>query len=288
MLLNSLRVLPLWFVYAGMAVFVVPFYMLLAHRGYISQYHYFRQRLGYNPFKAFIAVYRNHYRFGQVIIDRFYFYAGGKFHFDMENYDLYLRLSAQPSGFVVLSSHVGNYELAGYELKAQHKQLYALVFAGEAAAVMNNRLRLLEGNNIHMVPVNDDMSHLFTLSNALADGNIISVPADRVFGSPRTVPCQFMGATAQFPLGPFALATQRQVPVLSVQVMKEGLKRYRIIISQLPVDDSIKRHSQLATALAQTFATHLEDIVKRYPTQWYNYYEFWQHNNDDTTHATAI
>jgi len=284
LLLQSLRVMPLWFVYAGMAIFVIPFYMLLAHKGYIAQYHYFRQRLGYSPLKAFIGVYRNHFRFGQVIIDRFYFYAGGKFHFDMDNYDLYLKLSHEPSGFVVLSSHVGNYEIAGYELKAQCKQLYALVFGGEAATVMENRQRLLEGNNIHLVPVTQDMSHLFTLSNALADGNIVSIPADRVFGSPRTVTCNFMGAQAQFPLGPFALATQRDVPVLSVQVMKTGVKRYRIIIHELPVNHEA-RHLQRATALAQDFATHLEGVLHDYPTQWFNYYKFWKSDED---HADPV
>jgi len=288
LLMASLRVLPLWFVYTGMALFVIPFYMLFAHRGYISQYHFFRQRLGYNSFKAFIGVYCNHVRFGQVIIDRFYFYAGGKFHFEMENYDLYLKLSHEPSGFVVLSSHVGNYELAGYELKAQEKQLYALVFAGEAAAVMSNRNRLLAANNIHMTPVTDDMSHLFILSNALADGNIVSIPADRIFGSPRTITCNFMGAEAAFPLGPFVLATQRDdVPVLSVQVMKEGIKRYRIIIRQLPVNRQAGRTAQRAKDLAQTFATHLEGIVKQYPTQWFNYYEFWQQNSNGTD-ASAV
>jgi predicted LPLAT superfamily acyltransferase len=28
--------------------------------------------------------------------------------------------------------------------------------------------------------------------------------------------------------------------------------------------------------LAQAFATQLEDIVRRYPTQWFNYFDFWK------------
>jgi predicted LPLAT superfamily acyltransferase len=28
--------------------------------------------------------------------------------------------------------------------------------------------------------------------------------------------------------------------------------------------------------LAQHFATQLEDIVRHYPAQWFNYYDFWK------------
>lgn len=284
LLTATLRVLPLWMVYVAMAVLVVPGYMLFSRQGYLSAYHFFRRHLRQSVPRAFANVYRNHVKFGQVIIDRFYVYAGGRFHFDMDNYDLYLRLSAEPSGFVVLSAHVGNYELAGYTLQAQHKHLYALVFSGEMATVMRNRTRLFAGNNIEMVPVADDMSHLFTLSNALADGNIVSIPGDRVLGSKRTVPCAFLGQDAPFPLGPFVLATQRPVPVLAVWVMKTGLKRYRIHIEQLSVDDQEPTARRRAAALAAAYAGRLESIVRRYPTQWFNYYEFWNKPEDNGRH----
>jgi len=77
------------------------------------------------------------------------------------------------------------------------------------------------------------------------------------------------------------------VPVLSVQVMKTGLKRYRIIIKELPTLPANQRTAQRAAALAQTFATHLEGIVRQYPTQWFNYYEFWQHSDNDHDTATV-
>jgi len=272
----SLRVLPLWMVYVPMATLVVPGYMLFAHKGYIAQYRFARKRLHHNPLRAFWNVYCNHCRFGQIIIDRFYFYAGGKFKFDISNYDLYKKLSAASEGFVVLSSHVGNYELAGYELKAKGKMLYALVFSGEGKEIMNNRNRLLVPNNIRLIPIADDMSHLFQLSNALADNNIVSIHGDRVFGSPRAIKCRFFDSDAPFPLGPFTLATQRDVPVISVSVMKTGIKRYHIIIHGFDVDHSVKRVSERAANLAKDYAAHLEEIVRQYPTQWFNFYDFWQ------------
>ena len=56
-LVYALAWLPLPFVYCGMAIFVVPFYMLFNHQGYLSQYHFFRQRLSRSPLRAFFDVY---------------------------------------------------------------------------------------------------------------------------------------------------------------------------------------------------------------------------------------
>lgn len=272
-LIHSLRVLPLRMVYAGAAVFVIPFCMLFAHKGYISMYHFFRRRLGQKPLRAFRNTYINHCRFAQVIIDRFYIYGGGKFDFEIENDDLYQRLAAGKEGFVILSAHIGNYEAAGYMLVAKTKRFNALVYGGEAQTVMQNRKRILTQNNIRMIPIQEDMSHLFAMSNALADGESVSIPADRIFGSPRYVECRLFGKEARLPLGPFSIAAQREVPVITIHVMKESARKYHIYIRQLKADGTtLKERSE---SLARQYATNLERTIENYPTQWFNYYEFW-------------
>jgi len=273
-LIASLRFMPLWFVYLGMAVLVIPFFLLFAHKGYISMYRFFRKRLGYNWLKSFCYTYKNHVRFGQIIIDKFAAYAGKKFEFDLRGYDHFQALASQDGGFMILSSHVGNYELAGYSLVSDRKRFNALVFSGEKETVMSNRNRMLNANNIRLIPVKEDMSHLFILNNSLADGEIVSIPGDRIFGSPRSVECEFLGATARFPLGPFMLAAQRNVPILVVFVMKESMKKYATYVLPLKYEGATVKEK--AASAAHCFAKMLEETVLKYPTQWFNYYDFWK------------
>ena len=275
MLIGSCRFMPLWFIYMGLAIFVVPSCMIFSHKGYIAIYHYFRERWHYSPLKSLWWVYKNHYRFGQVIIDRFYAYAGGSFNIDIDNYDLYLELEKKPEGFMMVSSHIGSYELAGYKLKAQNKRFNALVYGGEAQVVMQNRQTKLTRNNIRMIPYSNDMTHLFLLSSALGDGEVVSIPGDRLFGSPRSVECQFFGSSARFPQGPFSLASQRNAPMLAVNVMREGYKKYRIHITQLPQPHANASRKESVEMLAQAFASELERVLTLYPEQWFNYFEFW-------------
>ena len=273
-LIAMFRVLPLWLLYGVMAL-VVPFYMIFNRKGYQAMYRFFRDRLGYGRWKSFWKVYANHFRFGQIILDRFGVYAGKKYRFVSEGQELMDALETHPEGMLLLSSHVGNYEIAGYSLKPKQKRFNALVFAGETATVMENRQRLLSQNNMNMIVVKEDLSHLFAINTALDNGEMVSMPADRIFGSQKSVECLFFGEKARFPLGAFAMAVQKEVPVLAVFVMKEGMRQYHAYIREIPRDRQLGKREQMSM-LAQGFASVLEDIVRRYPTQWFNYFDFWK------------
>ena len=273
-LIAMFRVLPLWLLYGVMAL-VVPFYMLFNRKGYRAIYRFFHERLGYSPLKSFGNVYLNHYRFGQIILDRFGVYAGKKYQFITEGQEIMDELETHPEGLLLLSSHIGNYEIAGYSLKPKKKKFNALVFGGETATVMENRQRLLSQNNMSMILVKEDLSHLFAINAALDNGDIVSMPADRIFGSQKNVECQFFGAKAKFPLGAFAMAIQKNVPVLAVFVMKEGMKKYHAYVKAIECNPQSGKREQMAQ-LAQSYAEQLETIVRCYPTQWFNYFDFWQ------------
>ncbi len=271
-LVRIVRHVPLRLMYGFVAVFVVPFYFLFS-KGYKPIYHYFNQRLGYRPAKAFFGVYRNFCRFSQVILDRFYMFGGGKFDLQVEKYHLYQELAEGEPGFMILSAHVGNYELAGFSLVATKKRFNALAFGEEAEAIMENRERLFAGTNINIIPVKDDLSHLFALNNALDNGESVSFPSDRLLGNQRTVTCEFLGAPAHFPMGPFALAAQRDLPVLTVNVMKESVKRYRVYVNRLQKEGTTR--GERINAYVRQYVEHLEEVLRKYPEQWFNYYEFW-------------
>ena len=271
-LVRIVRHVPLRLMYGFVAIFVVPFYFAFS-KGYKPMYHYFNRRLGYRPLRAFFSVYRNYCRFSQVILDRFYMFSGGKFDMEVENYHLYQELADGEPGFMILSAHVGCYELAGYTLVATKKRFNALAFGEEAEAIVENRERLFKDTNIRIIPVKDDLSHLFALNDALDNGESVSFPSDRLLGKQRTVECEFLGSPARFPMGPFALAAQRDLPVLTVNVMKTSAKRYKVFVNRLQKEGE-KRDERIKGYVRQ-YVGHLEEVLRLYPEQWFNYYEFW-------------
>ena len=272
-LINILKHIDVRIVYIFTYVFVIP--PCLFRPGFKPIYHYFRERWGCGPIKAFLKTYQNHCVFGQVVIDRFAMYAGKHFKVEIEGYEHFLRLTHQEPAFVQLSSHIGNYEIAGYTLTSHEKPLNAVVFYGEKQTVMEHRQDMFSDKNIRMIPVRQDMGHLFLIDQAIQQGEIISMPADRIFGSKKSVSAKLLGAEVKLPLGPFSVATMRGLDVLAVNVMKSTTTGYKIYVTPLDYDRQAPRRQQI-NQLAQGYIAELERMLTMYPTQWYNYFEYWK------------
>jgi len=262
--------------YAFMAL-TIPFYMLFARKRYLAIYLYFRKQFGYSRMKSFIKTYRNHFLFGQIILDRFAVFAGQKDIFDVEiiGNEYYDRLVNGKKGFIIAGSHIGNFEICGYLLNSTQKKINALIYAGETAVVQKNRLKILEKNNINLIPVSGDLSHIYAINSALQNGEIASMHCDRNHGSTKAVECDFIKGKADFPLGAFLLAVSFDIEVLAIFVIKISTKKYKIFVRMIHAEATMNR-KQHAENLAKSYARELESIVKQYPEQWLNYYEFWK------------
>lgn len=260
------KVVPLPLIY-GIVSLVIPFYMLIDRKGYRASYRFFR-RIGYAPVRSFFHVYLNEFNLGMVVVDRFAMYAGRKFKMDYSQDKAVKEHLPDKGGFIMLSSHVGNYEMGGYTFKTNTKRMNALVYSGETKAVMEGREKLFRENNIRMVEVSEDMSHLFTLVEALGNGEIVSMPADRVYGSGKYFLIPFLGGNARFPAGPFIFAEKMKVPVIGVIILKSGVHKYNVWTRELtpaPSEEMAREAVRLA-----------EPIIRKHPDHWFNFFNIWE------------
>ena len=224
--------------------------------------------------KSAWMTYRNHCQFAQVVIDKFAMYAGKKFDVEVIGMDHFNDLASRDEGFIHMSSHIGNYEIAGYTLVSERKTINAVVYGHEKASVMENRNNMFVKTNIRMISLKEDMSHLFEIDNALCNGDIVSFPTDRFMGQTKCIECDFLGRKAKFPQGPFSVATMRGLDVLAVNVMKVGMTRYKIYVTPLQYDRTKSRREQIRQ-LSEAYVAELEKRILEYPAQWYNFFEFW-------------
>lgn len=276
-MLTMLKACPLWVSYGFASVFLVPGYMLFSRKGRNSVKEFLKHAgKSYN----ICALYRSFNSFSRAIIDRFAAFAGRHFEITLADNHHFLKLETSESGFIMLGSHLGNYELTGYSLRQTRKPLNVVLFSGEAEAVMRGRRNLFGQKNINIISVlPDSLDHVFNLNAALDRGEIVSIAADRTFGSSKSVDVRFMGKLAPLPLGPFILAATHNVPVLAVFMLKRGYKRYEAVCYPVTLDDSeITLSTRLrAEVLCRRYATILQQVALNNPEQWYNYYDFWRH-----------
>lgn len=273
-LIGLFKVLPMWVLYLLMAL-VVPFYMLFNHTGYLSIYHYLHKRQGWGPLKSFLGCYANHFLFGTSFLDRFAAYAGKQFRVEMAHAHLYYDLSQKEEGFLMLASHVGNYEMWGYMLGSPRKRLNAIAFPGEKASIRTQRDRIFGDKNIRLISA-DGMDWLFTLNAALQEGEIVSIHADRLFGSAKFLKANILGTDAKLPMGPFNLAATRDLPVLAAFCVKTGYRSYKGRLVRLDTPDmATLSKKEKMEMLSSRYAGELSQTLQERPLQWYNFYEFW-------------
>lgn len=284
-LINMLRFVDERFIYVFAWTMIMPVCLLLnTNHSRSHAYRFFRNRIGLGRWSSAWHTYLNHCLFATVVIDRFAMFAGKRFDIEQEGTEYLRELAFQDDGFLMFSSHIGCYEVAGYSLTPPGKRYNALVYGGEKDRIMEGRQEQFSEHNIAMIPVKEDMSHLFKINEALVNQEIVSMPADRVMGSSKTIPTEFLGKTAHFPAGPFAVATMRNLEVLAINVIRISRKKYKIFVVPLAYDKQAPRKQKMEQ-LAKKYAEELECLVRQYPDQWYNFYDFWADKNAEPSIA---
>jgi KDO2-lipid IV(A) lauroyltransferase len=178
------------------------------------------------------------------------------------------------NGVIVWTAHLGNWEFASrlLELHGRPVNVARVVERGKRAEMM---LRDLMSNEmLRVVEMNDDVMAPVKLLSALRSNEIVAIQGDRVY-QPFQAEAPFFGSPAAFPLGPFFLAYVSGAPIIPGVVVRQGWLRYRVIMGpviQVPHTDN--RDEDLRAALAPAVC-FLEDMVRLYPDQWLNFYDFW-------------
>ncbi|OLC39801.1 MAG: hypothetical protein AUH81_00155 [Candidatus Rokubacteria bacterium 13_1_40CM_4_69_5] len=171
-------------------------------------------------------------------------------------------------GIVVLTAHLGNWELAGRLLALQGGRPTHVVVAADQDPGVEHFLRDAPAP-VRFVVRRDHTSALPLLA-ALRRGEVVAMQGDRALGTRGDVAVPFFGADARFPLGPFVLARAAGVRVVPSFCVLGADRRYTIEVSE-PIDVAPGGEH---TALARWVAV-LERVVRAHPEQWFNFFDVW-------------
>jgi predicted LPLAT superfamily acyltransferase len=126
------------------------------------------------------------------------------------------------------------------------------------------------GSRFRIIPIKDDLSHVISIRNALVNNEFVAIHADRFLEGSKFIELDFLGRKAKFPYGPFVIASKFDVPVTFVFAVKTGKYRYHLSAT-LPLTGKMKPEE-----IGQLYVEALEQKVRQYPEQWFNYFNFFQ------------
>ena len=196
-----------------------------------------------------------------------------KFTYEFDGVKILTDLLEKKQGGVLISAHIGNFEIAEYffsEIDVDF-QINLVTTDLEHSTIKNYLESLSKGSSIKFIIIRDDLSHIFEINSALARNELVCFTGDRYFEGVKSLQGNLLGAEAEFPAGPFLIASRLKVPVVFVYVMKEPKLHYHLYAREAPVKHRDEK------ALLQAYIDSVESMINEYPLQWFNYFDFWNH-----------
>lgn len=265
----------------GFAYFLlrfVAFYFLFATwEATRNLFVFYHRMLNYGSIRSCLMIYGNYNFFGQVLLDKVAMMAGlhSKFTFSFEGNEY---IHGMKDGGLLVSAHMGNWEIAGQMLNIFKKKVNVILFDAEHQQIKGYLEDVMTDRNVHFIVIRDDFSHLTEIRDAFANKEIVAMHGDRFIEGNRTMMINFLGKPAAFPTGPLNLAAKFRVPVTFVFGIKTKRTHYHFSADK-PRDVEFLTNLKLREIRLQSvlgeFVQNLEKMIRKYPLQWFNYYDFW-------------
>ena len=257
----------------GLLVFVAPWYVLTSRSSNAALRSYFTKLRAQMPGTKGLSLFASYRAFGRTIIDKVAVRAGlqDRYQWETCGREHVQAMLSSAQGGLLISAHVGNWELASHVLHGMPGRMSVVLQDAEDERIR----RVVEDSTgpgkFDVIPLSSDLSHIFRMHAALHEGRVLCMHGDRSLPGARTRRAAFLGVEADFPAGPFALAAAQQVPVCIAFVVRTGPFRYSFWSTPpSPAGSS-------ADEVFARFVAELERVVKEHPLQWFNYYDFWGH-----------
>jgi len=228
--------------------------------------------------KSRVHVYRLFVSQGKQLIDRFVILSGRQlFDISLKGYNrLSALLSENERGFVLLTAHAGNWQIALTALKKMHRIVYLMMRPEDNPAVKES-LNIDGGDSfIKIISPESYLGGVVEAMNALKNGGILSIMGDRKY-SFEAAGVSFLKDEAYFPFGAFNLAAASNVPVVILLSAKLPGRKYIVDVSNIlyPRYNSSRDKKIQLTGYVQEFARVLEKYTLEYPYQCFLFHDVW-------------
>ena len=254
-------------------------YLLFDKSAVLNALSYIRRRFPQGGFfKNRLEVYRLFISQGKQLIDRAAILSGKNlFDIQLKGYEqLSSLLVDKNKSFVLLTAHVGNWQIALTTLKKMTKPVYLMMRPEDNAAVKKSLNIDAQNSFIKIISPEGYLGGVVEAMQVLKEGNIVSIMGDRKYGF-EALEVSFLKDRAYFPFGAFILAASSNCPIVVLLSAKLPGNKYIVDVSHIlyPRYNSNKNKREQLNIYVQEFSDILDEYVGKYPYQCFLFHNVW-------------
>jgi len=177
-------------------------------------------------------------------------------------------------GFLLVTGHVGNWEMGAVTLRA-HGLVPAVVGQPELDEnVQEMRQNLRERLGVESIDIGSSMSTAFRVRKAVGNGRAVALLVDRAYPEDEVI-VPFFGRPTPFLRSPALLARFCGCEILPGFFLRHSDGSYFNVWGEpLSADPRLSPDEDAARVMSRV-AADLERVIRLHPTQWFNFYRFW-------------
>lgn len=181
-------------------------------------------------------------------------------------------------GMVLVTGHIGNWELAGAYVAARGVPVDVIVrrMANPLFDVYLNETRLRLGMTVVY-----DQEAVRRTPRALNAGRAVGILADQGGKGIAAIHVPFFGRPARTPHGPAVFALRGDVPLIFAAAVREPSGRYRMSFEPVEVHRTGDRERDVRGAVRR-YTGILERWIRAYPEQYFWHHHRWKRQPPDT------
>lgn len=239
-----------------------------------------RQRPGLDRTSAWGLAWRQVGSFAAILCDRGLAARGG-LRVSQRGWPELVALLAEGRGAVLVSAHVGNWELASRIVARLGGRwpLHVVMIDARTPAERALTERVMGRADLRIIDPRDPIAAGLAMRAALQRGEPVCLLGDRVVPGQATATATLLGEPLSLPLGPFQLAAASGAPLMPWFLTRLGPGAYRFEALpswRLALPARRSERQRVFADAAQRWATVLEAHIHRHPFQWHNFFDLWR------------
>jgi predicted LPLAT superfamily acyltransferase len=254
------------------------YFLLFASAARQSSRAYLRRALGRAP--RLTELFWHFHSFASCTHDRVYLLNDRFDLFDIQVHGTAAleAVLAAGRGAFLMGAHMGSFEAVRAVGRQRSGLRVAMVMYEENARKIHAALAAINPASMQDIIPLGRLDSMLQVRTRLDEGMVLGMLGDRTLHQDPTLPVQFLGDMAAFPVGPMRLAAMLKRPVLLMTGLYLGGNRYAVHFEPLADFTGIE-HKDRDAAIRQAvvaYAVALERHCRAEPFNWFNFFDFWR------------
>ena len=229
------------------------------------------------PDKEILAIRRKMYRnFAKYLVDFFRFEKIDRQYISrnirLENTGYFDEALAKGKGVIVLSAHLGNWELGGAVIALCGYPFWVVALPHKNKKVNEFFNYQRESRGIKVIALG--RTAVRSCLGLLAVNEMVALVGDRDF-TERGVVLDFFGKPAFFPDGPAVFALKTGASIVPGFLIRNNDDTFTLRIEKPIEVEPYSGRNRDKIGVINRYKTIIEDYIRKYPDQWYMFRQFW-------------